>query len=69
MFWDVRVITGFRRFVPNKFVFGDLDYYFAFAVWGFGVGVLGFWAWNEFWGQIVTDSVITASKWKVYFYD
>ena len=24
--------------------------------WGFGVGVLGFWAWDEFWGRIVTDS-------------
>ena len=24
--------------------------------WGLGVGVLGFWAWDEFWGRIVTDS-------------
>ena len=23
---------------------------------GFGVGVLGFWAWDEFWERIVTDS-------------
>ena len=24
--------------------------------WGLGFGVLGFWAWDEFWGRIVTDS-------------
>ena len=40
---------------------------FVVVVWGFGVGVLRFWAWNEFWGRIVTDFVITASKWKVYY--
>ena len=36
--------VGVRRFVPDKFVFGVL-----------GFGDLGFWAWEEFWGQIVTD--------------
>ena len=34
-----------RQFVPDEFVFGVLDYYFAVRVWGFGVlglrGVLG----------------------------
>ena len=24
-------------------------------MWGFGVGVLGFWAWDEVRGRIVTD--------------
>ena len=24
--------------------------------WGLGFGVLGFWAWDEFWEHIVTDS-------------
>ena len=47
-------ITGVRRLVPDKFVFGVLDYYFA-------VGVLGFWAWDEFGGRIVTDSCITTT--------
>ena len=51
-------IPGVRRFVLDEFVFGDLDYEFAVGVWGFGVGVLGFWAWDEFWGRIVTDSKI-----------
>ena len=49
---------GVRRFVPDKFVFGDLDYKFVVGVWGFAVGVLGFWAWDKFWGRIVTDSQI-----------
>ena len=47
---------GVRRFVPDEFVFGVLDYLFAIGGWGFGVGVLGFWAWDEFLGRIVTDS-------------
>ena len=55
-FWPV--FGGVRRFVPDKFVFGVLDYYFAVGVWGFGVGVLRFWAWDEFWGRIVTDSFL-----------
>ena len=28
----------------------------ALPIWGFGGGVCGFWARDEFWGQIVTDS-------------
>ena len=40
--------VGVRRFVPDKFVFGVL-----------GFGDLGFWAWEEFWGQIVTDSLMS----------
>ena len=48
---------GARRFVPDKFVFGVLDYYFAVRFWGW---VLGFWAWDEFWGRNVTDSIFTS---------
>ena len=50
------LLLGVRGFVPNKFVFGVLDYLFAVGVQGFGVGVCVFWAKDEFWGQIVTDS-------------
>ena len=52
-------LTEIRRSSPDEFVFGVLDYYFAVGVWVFGVGVLGFWAWDEFWGRIVTDSSLT----------
>ena len=44
-------IKGARQFVSDKFIFGVLDYKFAF-----GVGVFRFWACDEFWGPIVTDS-------------
>ena len=46
---------GARQFVLDKFVFGDSGYQFAVWAWGFGVGVLGLWAWDEFWGRKVTD--------------
>ena len=41
--------TGVRQFVPDEFVFGVLDNLFAVGIWGF-------WARDEFWEPIVTDS-------------
>lgn len=37
---------GVRRFVPNEFVFGVLDYLFAV-----GVGFLDFWLGTSFWDE------------------
>ena len=33
--------TGVRRFVPDEYVFGALDYLFAVGVWGFRILGLG----------------------------
>ena len=41
-----------RRFVPDKFVFGVLDYLYAVGVWGFGVGVCGFSVGKSFGGEL-----------------
>ena len=49
--FDVVAKQGARGFVPDKFVFGVLDYYFAVGVW-----VFGFWAGDKFRGRIVVDS-------------
>ena len=41
IFCQEQTCWGVRRFVPDEFVFGVLDYYFAVGVWGCCFRILG----------------------------
>ena len=53
-----RLTSGSQMIRPRRIRF----WRFGLLICGFGVGILGFWAWDEFWGRIVTDSQSAPSK-------